>query len=106
MTPICPHTLSNRSIIFRENVRLRVFNRSEDSRLLVAMDGRVVLAGAPCEVSPTFVPALVDAAVFWQLLARDLARNGGPFASLPSRRIERHLGDVAAGGKAELIMPV
>src|SRR5882757_2772140 len=31
MTPICPHTLSNRSIIFRHNVRLRVFNLGEDS---------------------------------------------------------------------------
>ncbi len=40
MTPICPHTLSNRSIIFRDSVRLRVFNRSDDSRLLVAMDGQ------------------------------------------------------------------
>lgn len=40
MTPICPHTLSNRSIIFRDNVRLQVFNRSPDSRLLVAMDGQ------------------------------------------------------------------
>jgi NAD+ kinase len=40
MTPICPHTLSNRAVIFRENVRLRVFNRSDSSRLLVAMDGQ------------------------------------------------------------------
>ncbi len=40
MTPICPHTLSNRSIIFRDQVCLRVFNRSEDARLLVAMDGQ------------------------------------------------------------------
>ncbi|HVU34944.1 MAG TPA: NAD(+)/NADH kinase [Opitutaceae bacterium] len=40
MTPICPHTLSNRTIIFRDSVRLRVFNRSDDSRLLVAMDGQ------------------------------------------------------------------
>lgn len=40
MTPICPHTLSNRSIIFRDQVCLRVFNRSERSRLLVAMDGQ------------------------------------------------------------------
>lgn len=38
MTPICPHTLSNRSIIFRGGVKLRVFNRSADSRLLVAID--------------------------------------------------------------------
>ncbi|PTX96454.1 NAD(+)/NADH kinase [Opitutus sp. ER46] len=40
MTPICPHTLSNRSIIFRDTVRIRVFNRSDSSRLLVAMDGQ------------------------------------------------------------------
>jgi NAD+ kinase len=40
MTPICPHTLSNRTIIFRDNVKLRVYNRSSGSRLLVAMDGQ------------------------------------------------------------------
>jgi NAD+ kinase len=40
MTPICPHTLTNRTIIFRDTVKLRVFNRSDDSRLLVAMDGQ------------------------------------------------------------------
>ena len=40
MTPICPHTLSNRSIIFREGVKLRVINRTPSSRLLVAMDGQ------------------------------------------------------------------
>ncbi len=66
--------------------------------------GSVVLAGAAPEIAATFVPALVDAAVFWQLLARDLARHGGPFATLPARRITRHLGDLAAGGKGELIL--
>jgi NAD+ kinase len=40
MTPICPHTLSNRAIIFRDTVKVRVFNRSDTSRLLVAMDGQ------------------------------------------------------------------
>jgi NAD+ kinase len=39
MTPICPHTLSNRSIIFRDNVQLKVLNGSKDSDLLVALDG-------------------------------------------------------------------
>src|SRR5580698_9476637 len=39
MTPICPHTLSNRAIIFRDNVQLRVWNRSPGTRLLVAIDG-------------------------------------------------------------------
>jgi NAD+ kinase len=54
MTPVCPHTLSNRSIIFRDNVKLRVYNRMEHSRLLVAMDGQRNLTycqGAPVEIS-------------------------------------------------------
>ena len=37
MTPICPHTLTNRSIIFRDTVKLRVLNRSKGARLLVGM---------------------------------------------------------------------
>jgi NAD+ kinase len=44
MTPVCPHTLSNRSIIFREGVRLEVFNHSNDNRLVVSMDGQRNLA--------------------------------------------------------------
>ncbi len=54
MTPICPHTLSNRTIIFRDDVKLRVFNRSDDSQLLVAMDGQrnsVMTGGSPIEIS-------------------------------------------------------
>jgi NAD+ kinase len=54
MTPICPHTLSNRSIIFREKVCLRVLNRSGSSRLLVAMDGQRDLkvgVGSPIEIT-------------------------------------------------------
>jgi formylmethanofuran dehydrogenase subunit C len=51
----------------------------------------------------TFVPALASADVFWQLLARDLALRGGPFAALASRPMLRYLGDLGAGGKGELI---
>jgi len=54
MTPICPHTLSNRSIIFRRDVKLRVHNRSETSRVLVAMDGKrnlVTCENSPIEIS-------------------------------------------------------
>lgn len=54
MTPICPHTLSNRSIIFREGIKLRVYNRTDNSRLLVAMDGQRNLKvglGSPVEIS-------------------------------------------------------
>ena len=54
MTPICPHTLSNRTIVFRDNVQLKIFNRTSESRLLVAMDGqrnRVVTEGSPIAVT-------------------------------------------------------
>jgi NAD+ kinase len=54
MTPICPHTLSNRTIIFRDDVKLTVFNRNTDSHLLVAMDGQrnsVIAEGSPIEIT-------------------------------------------------------
>jgi NAD+ kinase len=40
MTPICPHTLSNRSIILRSDVCLRVISHTGNGRLLVALDGQ------------------------------------------------------------------
>lgn len=67
--------------------------------------GSVVFAGAAPQLAASFAPAIADALVFWQLLARDLARHGGVFADLPARRISRHLGDLSAGGKGELILP-
>jgi NAD+ kinase len=54
MTPICPHTLSNRTIIFRDDVKLTVVNVSPGTRLLVAMDGQrnmVVTEGNPVEIT-------------------------------------------------------
>jgi len=66
--------------------------------------GSLVFAGPAPALAPTFVPGHGDVAVFWQLLARDLARLGGPFAALPGAAIERRLGDLAADGKGELIL--
>lgn len=66
--------------------------------------GSVVCAGAAPTIPPTFVANDANIAVFWQLLARDLARHGGAFATLPARRVHRHLGDLAAGGKGELLL--
>jgi NAD+ kinase len=54
MTPICPHTLSNRSIIFRHSVRIRVFSRHSESGIVVAMDGQRQTRtddGIPVEIS-------------------------------------------------------
>jgi len=67
--------------------------------------GSVVFATAeplPAQLT-TFVPALASADVFWQLLARDLAARGAPFAELAPRPMVRYLGDLGAGGKGELI---
>ena len=68
--------------------------------------GCIVVAGAGPTVAPTFVPALANAEVAWQLLARDLARHGGPFQGRAARRVVRHLGDLAADGRGELIVAV
>jgi NAD+ kinase len=40
MTPICPHTLSNRAVIFPEKAQLKVLNRSPGARMLVSLDGQ------------------------------------------------------------------
>jgi formylmethanofuran dehydrogenase subunit C len=68
--------------------------------------GSVVFAGAaPPHIAATFVPSFAEVGVFWQLLARDLERAGGVFAGLAKRRIAaRHLGDLAAAGKGELLV--
>ncbi len=50
MTPICPHTLSNRSIIFRPDVRLRVFNRTPRAKVQVSVDGQRTVV--PCTDGP------------------------------------------------------
>ncbi len=65
--------------------------------------GTLIAAGPAPAVPASFVGNTVDIGVFWQLLSRDLARHGGAFAALPKRRIERYLGDLAAGGKGELL---
>ncbi|MGJ3242591.1 MAG: NAD(+)/NADH kinase [Opitutales bacterium] len=40
MTPICPHTLSNRSVVFTSHTRLEVFCRNTDSPARISLDGR------------------------------------------------------------------
>ncbi len=67
--------------------------------------GSIVLAGPVPTIAPTFVPLASNADVFWQLLARDLARFGGAWATLPRKRLTRHAGDLAVNGKGELLLP-
>lgn len=68
--------------------------------------GSIVFAGPVPALAPTFVPLQSNVEVFWQLLARDLASFGGPFATLAQRRVLRHAGDLAVLGKGELLIPV
>lgn len=65
--------------------------------------GTLLALGPAPALPPTFVGNNVDIGVFWQLLARDLARHGGAFDALPKRKPQRFLGDLAAGGKGELL---
>lgn len=69
--------------------------------------GSLVMAHAALQPPPPvcFVPAGAEAAVFWQLLSRDLAQHGGAFAELPRRKITRWLGDLSVDGKGEIILP-
>jgi formylmethanofuran dehydrogenase subunit C len=66
--------------------------------------GSIVFAGPAPSPASSFVPVFSDAGVFWQLLSRDLARFGGPFAALPRRHAERFAGDVAVQGHGELLL--
>jgi formylmethanofuran dehydrogenase subunit C len=67
--------------------------------------GTLVFAGEAPAVPATFVESGHDLRVFWTLLARDLARAGGPFAVLPGRRVRRFAGDIAVDGKGEWLLP-
>jgi NAD+ kinase len=54
LTPICPHTLSNRTVVFPDTVRLRVANCGRDSGLRVSLDGhsnQIVCPSGPIEIS-------------------------------------------------------
>ena len=53
LTPICAHTLSNRSIILPHNVELRVENAKPHEELLIAVDGqrnRAILEDCPIRI--------------------------------------------------------
>jgi formylmethanofuran dehydrogenase subunit C len=67
--------------------------------------GTLVFAGPAPETPPTFVETRHDITVFWALLRRSLAYHGGPFAALPARTPHRLVGDLAAGGKGEWLLP-
>lgn len=66
--------------------------------------GSVVCAGPAPKLPATFVLNDTSVAVFWHLLASSLARHGGAFAGIAQRQPERHVGDLGAGGKGEVLL--
>jgi formylmethanofuran dehydrogenase subunit C len=70
--------------------------------------GTLVFAGpqpGADELGPSFVPVPGQADVFWQLMARDLARFGAAFGGLARRPLRRLAGDLAVQGQGELLLP-
>lgn len=43
MTPICPHTLSNRSVVFDQNTRLKINCKQEETTCELTLDGRMTI---------------------------------------------------------------
>lgn len=67
--------------------------------------GSLVFAGEAPPPPATFAPTGHDFSTFWGLFARSLARHGGPFAALPGWRPRRLVGDLAADGRGEWLLP-
>ncbi len=67
--------------------------------------GSLVFAGQPPTPPTTFGASSHDIGPYWTLLARSLARHGGSFATLPGRKPRRLVGDLAADGKGEWLLP-
>ncbi len=66
--------------------------------------GSLVLLQARPSFGATFVATAHDFTVFWALLARDLARFGGPLARLRRSAPQRYAGDIAVDGKGEVLL--
>jgi NAD+ kinase len=83
MTPICPHTLSNRSILFRPDVHLLVYNRTQRASLLVSLDGQrtqVADRQAPIEIGASKLQlALLQSCDYshFSVVRKKLGWNGG-----------------------------
>ena len=91
LTPICPHTLSNRSIIFPKDVTLRVENAELHEKLLVAVDGQRnlnTLESLPIEISNSrkelIIAQKLDYSHF-NVVRRKLKWNGGYAGEISER---------------------
>lgn len=66
--------------------------------------GSLVLPGTEPPLTNRFAENHGDVGVFWKLLARSLAREGGAFGALAELAPRRWVGDVSVEGKGEVLV--
>lgn len=66
--------------------------------------GSLVLLGAQPSLAHRFAENHADVGVFWRLLSRSLAREGGAFAVLAKIKPRRLVGDSSVEGKGEVLV--
>ncbi len=66
--------------------------------------GSLVLPGGQPSLGNRFAENYGDVGVFWRLISRSLAREGGVFAALAQRAPQRWVGDVSVEGKGEVLV--
>ena len=67
--------------------------------------GSLLLLGAQAVPCTRFAENHGDVDVFWRLLSRSLAREGGPFGELAQASMRRFAGDISVDGKGEVLLP-
>ena len=66
--------------------------------------GSLLLLGAQTVPGCRFAENHGDVDVFWRLLSRSLAREGGPFGELSLASMRRFAGDISVDGKGEVLL--
>ena len=66
--------------------------------------GSLLLLGAQAVPDNRFAENHGDVDVFWRLLSRSLAREGGPFGELTQASMRRFAGDISVDGKGEVLL--
>jgi NAD+ kinase len=57
LTPICPHTLTNRPLIIPSEMGVRVVNRAREEEAFLTVDGQI---GSPLEVGDSVECVMAD----------------------------------------------
>lgn len=83
ITPICPHTLTNRSVIIDDNARVEVRLRDREDEVYPTVDGQRAIAMRPADIlrivksERTLPLAVLPDLPFFELARRKLNWSGG-----------------------------